>query len=274
MRLREEGKKKSDGDGEKSKMREAKGQEKGEKESKRENEQEVKQAVAQKERNNGEPQERKQEGSSEGKGKAKASFFVSESEVKSVMITRQKLLVLLYKDAYFFANEINHSFSSVISLLQGYGVANVAKTPSGLPLEKNGIGRICITYQTIDKIIVKYQHSILRLDYVFEELHGPYVFLKLDLKFRYHKMKMRDKDKWKTTFTFKHGLYKWLIILFGLTNTLSTFMRLLNLVLCAFNWKFIVHYYFCINNVMFLSFIIQAQDHNCNIIKDRLCFAH
>src|SRR5262249_8217520 len=193
---------------------------------------------------------------------------------KSVMITRQKLLVLLYKDAYFSANEINHSFPSVISLLQGYGVANVAKTPSGLPLEKNGIGRTCIAYQTIEKITVKYKHSILRLDYVFEELHGPYVFLKLDLKFKYHKIKIRDKDEWKTIFTFKHGLYEWLIMFFRLTNALSTFMRLLNLVLCAFNSKFVVHYNLCLDNVMFPSFIIQAQDHDCNIIKDTLCFVY
>src|SRR5262249_48141491 len=121
--------------------------------------------------------------------------------------------------------------------------------------------------QTIEKITVKYKHSILRLYYVFEELHSPYVFLKLDLKFKYHKIKMRDKDKRKTIFTFKHELYEWLIIFFGLTNELSTFMRLLNLVLCAFNWKFIMHYNFCIDNVMFLSFIIQVQNHNCNIIK-------
>src|SRR5262249_31664524 len=85
---------------------------------------------------------------------------------------------------------------------------------------------------------------------------------------------MRNKDEWKTIFTFRHRLYEWLIMFFGLTNALSTFMRLLNLVLCVFNWKFIVHYHSCIDNVMFLSFIIQAQDHNCNIIKDRLCFAH
>src|SRR5262249_20265867 len=36
----------------------------------------------------------------------------------------------------------------------------------------------------------------------------------------------------------------------------------------------VVHYNLCLDNVMFPSFIIQAQDHDCNIIKDRLCFVY
>lgn len=48
---------------------------------------------------------------------------------------------------------------------------------------------------------------------------------------------MREGDKLKKAFKTKYGLYKCLIMLFGLINIPSTFMELMNHTLHAFYWQ-------------------------------------
>nr|CAN74155.1 hypothetical protein VITISV_011980 [Vitis vinifera] len=141
--------------------------------------------------------------------------------------------------------------------------------PVILAPKNDGTWRKSIDCQSVNNITVKYRHPIPRLHDMLDELHGAYIFSKIDLKSGYHQIRMKEGDEWKTAFKTKYGLYEWLIIPFGLTNTSSTFMQLMSHVLRAFivldvlrkeklfaNLKKCT---FCTDKLVFLGFVVSAQ---------------
>jgi Reverse transcriptase (RNA-dependent DNA polymerase) len=61
-----------------------------------------------------------------------------------------------------------------------------------------------------------------------DKLHGTQYFTKLDVQWGYNNIHIKDGDKYKATFKTSLGLYKPLVMTFGLCNAPATFQTFMN----------------------------------------------
>ncbi|QRW23575.1 Retrotransposable element Tf2 protein [Rhizoctonia solani] len=94
--------------------------------------------------------------------------------------------------------------------------------------KKDGSCCLVVDYCCLNNRTKKNVYPLPCPDDLMAQLHGAKVFTKLDLQWGYNNVHVKEGDKWKTAFRTKYGLYKSLVMTFGLTNAPALFQHFMN----------------------------------------------
>nr|GEX00738.1 hypothetical protein [Tanacetum cinerariifolium] len=82
--------------------------------------------------------------------------------------------------------------------------------------KKDGSFRMCIDYREFNKLTIKNQYPLLRIDDLFDQLQGSQFFSKIDLKSGYHQLRVHENDIPKTAFRTCYGHFEFTVMPFEL----------------------------------------------------------
>ena len=112
------------------------------------------------------------------------------------------------------------------------GFIRPSTSPWGAPVlfakKKGKTLRLCIDYRQLDRVTIKNQYPLPRIDDLFDQLRGARVYSKIDLRTGYHQLRVRDTDIPRTAFRIRYGHFEFTVMPFGLTNALAAFMDLMH----------------------------------------------
>ena len=115
---------------------------------------------------------------------------------------------------------------------------------------KDGTLRLCIDYRQLNKVTVKNKYPFPRIDDLFDQMRGEKVFSNIDLSLGYHQERIKDEYIHKTALRTRYGHYEFVVVPFGLKNTLATFMCLMNSVFSRYLDKFVLVF---LNDILIYS---------------------
>ena len=124
------------------------------------------------------------------------------------------------------------------------GFIRPSTSPWGAPVlfakKKDETLRLCIDYRQLNRVTIKNQYPLSRIDDLFDQLRGARVYSKIDLRTGYHQLRVREIDIPKTAFRTRYGHFEFTVMPFGLTNAPAAFMDFMHRVFQPYLDQFVV----------------------------------
>ena len=124
------------------------------------------------------------------------------------------------------------------------GFVRSSMSPWGAPVlfvkKNDGSMQLCIDYRELNKVTIRNQYPLPRIDDLFDQLQGAKVFSTIDLRSGYHQLRVHDEDVSKTAFRTRYGHFEFLVMPFGLTNAPAAFIDLMNMIFRSYLDQFVI----------------------------------
>jgi hypothetical protein len=94
--------------------------------------------------------------------------------------------------------------------------------------KKDGSLRPIQDYWYLNSGTIKNTYPLPLIGKLIDQLKGSRIFFKFDIRWGYPNVCIKEGDKWKPVFCTNRGLFKPLVMFFGLTNSPATFQSMMN----------------------------------------------
>jgi len=88
--------------------------------------------------------------------------------------------------------------------------------------------------------MIRNRYPLPKIDDLFDQFKGETIFSKMNLISGYHQVCIEEEDIYNTSFRTRYGNYEFVVVPFNLSNSLATFMYLMNSVLHPCLDKFVI----------------------------------
>ncbi len=127
--------------------------------------------------------------------------------------------------------------------------------------------RLCVNYRGLNKITVKNRYLLPLIEELLERISKAKYFSKFDVRDRYNRLRMASEEEWKTAFRCQYGLFKYMVMPFGLCNASGTFQHYMNDIFCKFLNEFLVVY---LNDLLMYSSTLKEHKEHIRRVLARL----
>ncbi|KAM2950713.1 hypothetical protein COP2_000296 [Malus domestica] len=162
--------------------------------------------------------------------------------------------------SYRMAHAESRELKVQLQELVDKGFIQPTTSPWGAPVlfvrKKDETLRLCIDYKQLNRVTIKNRYLLPRIDDLFDQLRGAYVFFKIDLRSVYYQLKIKSEVIPKTAFRTRYGYYEFLVMPFGLTNIPATFMDLMNQEFQPYLDRFVIVF---IDDILVFEWILKRQ---------------
>src|SRR5258707_2658616 len=112
------------------------------------------------------------------------------------------------------------------------GCIRPSKSPMAAPFffikKKSGESCPIQDYRKRNDMTIKNSYPLPLISELIDKLKGAHYFTKLDIRWGYNNVHIQEGDEWKAAFITNKGLFKPLVMFFGLTNSPATFQTMMN----------------------------------------------